>query len=335
MCGQNARLLLLGSWSPAFNVVEQLHRAGYSLTLQRDAHTVTDLNIFGAFNLVLAAINPNQPLEPLLSRLSSLPLPWLAWMPEPDPTIQAQAYRAGALAVMSGLTPTVTVPLVRNALAALNHPVHRRLTLDPITRQRDYRDGDLILLDADDVLEVQQGVVALMACHSDGLETLLGLYGPRQWVVMHPNDECGLQLVAHTHATLNIYQWVEAVQQPLFTERLRAQLQQLEAWAVRLAHPHTEQRILGILELLAEQFGRPHAQGMLLEVRLTHQQLASAVGATRQTVTRLLGQLRALSQLAVVETPQGERFCLPHPPDNHHCFVSSPLLRQPQPNGRG
>lgn len=324
MCGPSAQLLLVGSWSPAFSVVEQLHRAGYSLTLLPEVHSLTDVDEFGAFNLVVVSIDPGQPLEPLLTGLGSLPLPWLAWTPEPDPAIQAQAYRAGALAVLSGLAPAMAVSLVRNALAALNHPVRRNLGLTPITRRRDYREGDLILLEPDDVLEVQQGVVALMACQPDGLNTLLGLYGPRQWLVTHPNDECGLQLVAHTGTTLNIYPWATAVRQPLFAERLRAQLQQIEAWAARLAHPHTEQRILGILELLSEQFGQPHAQGVRLEVRLTHQQLASAVGATRQTVTRLLGQLRALGRLTVVETPQGERLCLPHPPDSRHSFVSTP-----------
>lgn len=334
MCGPSARLLLVGSWSRAFSIVEQLHRAGYSLTLLPDAHTLTDVDVSGAFNLVVAAIDPGQTLEPLLTGLSSLPLPWLGWTPDLDPAVHAQAYRAGALAVLSGLAPAMAVPLVRNALAALDHPARRNLALTPMTRRRDYREGDLIFLEPDDVLEVQQGVVALTACQPDGLETLLGLYGPQQWVVVHPDDDCGLQLVAHTPVILSVHRWAEAVRQPLFAARLRAQLQQLEAWAARLAHPHTEQRILGILELLAEQFGRPHAQGVRLEVRLTHQQLASAVGATRQTVTRLLGQLRALGRLTVVETPQGERFCLPHSPDSRHGFVSPPLLRRP-PNGRG
>ena len=53
-----------------------------------------------------------------------------------------------------------------------------------------------------------------------------------------------------------------------------------------------EERLRGFLELLASEYGQPCAQGLRLNVRLTHQELASALGTTRVTVTRVLGVLR-------------------------------------------
>ena len=48
----------------------------------------------------------------------------------------------------------------------------------------------------------------------------------------------------------------------------------------------------GLFELLAKDFGEPCEAGLRLNLRLTHQEIASALSTTRVTVTRVLGQLR-------------------------------------------
>lgn len=87
----------------------------------------------------------------------------------------------------------------------------------------------------------------------------------------------------------------------------------MEAWASMQARPNFEQRILGLLELLAEQFGQSHAEGTLIDVRITHGQLATAIGATRSTVTHKLADLREREIVTLVQTRRGERYCLRSP----------------------
>jgi CRP-like cAMP-binding protein len=53
-----------------------------------------------------------------------------------------------------------------------------------------------------------------------------------------------------------------------------------------------EERVRGFLELLAEEYGQPCDQGLRLNLRFTHQEIASALSTTRVTVTRVLGMLR-------------------------------------------
>ena len=53
-----------------------------------------------------------------------------------------------------------------------------------------------------------------------------------------------------------------------------------------------EERVCGFLELLAQDYGQPCPAGLRLSVRLTHQEIASALCTTRVTVTRVIGQLR-------------------------------------------
>ena len=176
-------------------------------------------------------------------------------------------------------------------------------------RQRLYRVGERILLNPESTLEIEAGVVALTVIHADGTEVLLGLYGPGQVLAGHPEE--AIQLHAHTNAAVRIEPWTEAVRrQPDFADRLRDRLRLVEAWSAMQARPQIEQRLLGILSLLAEQFGRPVPRGVRIDVKITHAQLASAVGATRSTVTRLLGDLRRRGLLLSDRAEYGERYCL-------------------------
>ena len=86
------------------------------------------------------------------------------------------------------------------------------------------------------------------------------------------------------------------------------------------AHPYLEQRILS---LLAEQFGVPDKEGVLIGVRLTHSQIAAAVGATRSTVTRLIGDQERKGQLRVVGRGANPRLWIKGPATAQHAPTRS------------
>jgi CRP-like cAMP-binding protein len=50
-------------------------------------------------------------------------------------------------------------------------------------------------------------------------------------------------------------------------------------------------RLLRFLNWLAERFGDRVEGGRLIRVRLTHQEIAESIGATRVTITRELSEL--------------------------------------------
>ncbi len=176
--------------------------------------------------------------------------------------------------------------------------------------QRWYRMGERIVLDPDNVLEVVDGVVALTMLHADGAEVLLGLYGTGQILAGHPEASGCVELSAQTAATVRVEPWAEAVQRAGFADRLRNRLRSMEAWAAMQARPHIEQRLFGILSLLGDQFGRATREGLLIDVPITQAQLATAVGATRTTVSRLLSRLCRKGLLLAVRTGRGERYCV-------------------------
>ena len=187
--------------------------------------------------------------------------------------------------------------------------------------RRSYTRGALIPTTPDLLLQVEEGVVAQVVIHSDGAEVLLGLHGSGQLLTPHPTDSCYLNLQAHTDVRLAVMPWQHALTLPDLSNRLRARLWQQEAWAAMQARPNLDERILGVLALLAEQFGQSTPQGLLIDVRLTHAQLATAVGATRTTVTRLLGELRRRQALSTVGEGLEERFVLHQLPAHQHILL--------------
>lgn len=298
-----AHLLLVGPWNGAMDVARE-----HAVTL---VHRLEDLPVRSpGFHLMAARIGDAEDLDiPAIAEAArGLGIPWLACGTGPE----IEAYRAGALAVLPGdAPPALLQETLARHLARLSSSGEETVRRVPPGRwQRRYRSGERIEIDPESTLEVQEGVLALTVIHEDGAEVLLGLYGPGHVLAGHPEDGCCLQLYTHTDARVHVQPWAEAVRRPGFSERLRDRLRYMEAWAAMQARPQIEQRLMGILALLGEQFGRATPRGLLIEVRITHVQLASAVGATRATVTRRLGLLRRRGLLSSVASGNGERFCL-------------------------
>jgi CRP-like cAMP-binding protein len=78
----------------------------------------------------------------------------------------------------------------------------------------------------------------------------------------------------------------------------------------RMALLRLGDRLLLEFGTLAQDFGRSVTGGVLIDVRLTHAQLASLVGGSRAAVCRALGALVSRGLLVV----QGEYFVLPDAP---------------------
>ena len=317
-----AHLLLLGNGRRLVEVAALLHAAAHTVTLAPDLAALRR-QATSHFDLMVAGIAEGADPAAVAEAAKQLAIPWLACGATAEAAATTAAYQAGALAVLPyDAAPEIVQRTVDRLLATFS-PRPAAGGLVPRHRwQRHYRTGERILLDVESTLEVETGIVALTVIHDDGAEVLLGLCGPGQVLAGHPEDTCCIQIHAHTEVRARIQSWPESVELPAFPERLRDRLRHVEAWSAMQARPQIEQRLLGILSLLAEQFGRATPQGTVIDVRITHAQLASAVGATRATVTRRLGELRRRGSLAVTGSGGGERYCLPHWEEQRHSSLA-------------
>jgi CRP-like cAMP-binding protein len=73
-----------------------------------------------------------------------------------------------------------------------------------------------------------------------------------------------------------------------FSERLR----QSEDTIAGLVEREVSTRLATLLSHLSERFGEPHGSGMILNVQLTHQDLAHMVFSTREAVSKVMSEFK-------------------------------------------
>jgi global nitrogen regulator NtcA len=78
----------------------------------------------------------------------------------------------------------------------------------------------------------------------------------------------------------------------LMLKGLSSRILQTEMMVETLAHRDMGSRLVSFLLILCRDFGLPTPSGITIDLRLSHQAIAEAIGSTRVTVTRLLGDLK-------------------------------------------
>lgn len=136
---------------------------------------------------------------------------------------------------------------------------------------------------------IQRGFVRVLTCSEDGNNLAIGIWGvedvvgPALSVIQPYAIECLTQVEA-TAVRLEDLPNISAV--------LFKHLHSAEELTVIRSYRRVDVMLLKLLGWLAKRFGQQAYQGgKLIDLRLTHQDLAELLGATRVTVTRSLIQL--------------------------------------------
>lgn len=190
-------------------------------------------------------------------------------------------------------------------LAALSVDELRRL--EARSRARSFAAGSPIYLPsdiADGVLLLAEGRVRICSISPDGKRAILGYIDPgelfgelaliggdlreelaeameRSLVILLPRDEVRRVMLENPRMTLGVTKLVG-----LRRQRIERRLKSLLFRSVR-------QRLADLLLELAERYGTSTSQGTGINLRLSHQELASAIGSTRESVTLVLGEWTA------------------------------------------
>lgn len=157
-----------------------------------------------------------------------------------------------------------------------------------VTRRWLFKSRSTLPLKPNSLWKIETGVVKTLTWLEDGTTVTLGLWGPGDIVgkalsqVEPYQIEC---LTAVEVTILPVSEWhpVSSV--------LLARIQQAEELMVIRRYKKTDIMLVKLLTWLGKRFGREIEQGRLIDLRLTHQDLAEILGTTRVTVTRTLGQL--------------------------------------------
>lgn len=135
--------------------------------------------------------------------------------------------------------------------------------------------------------KIETGAVRTFTWLDDGTTITTGVWGPGDVVgrALSAMDPYQIESLTAVEATPLILQ-----ADTIPSEWLLTHLQHTEALMIIRSHRRVDTMLIKLLGWLGKRFGRAVETGQLIDLRLTHQDLADLGGTTRVTITRILGQ---------------------------------------------
>lgn len=179
---------------------------------------------------------------------------------------------------------------------------------------REFSRGEVVYLPSDmsdSVLLLARGRVRIYHVTSEGKQAILSfvepgemfgelsLFNPSQreehaeaadksLVVLMPREVVHRLMMRHPQISISLTR--------LYGLRLR----RIERRLKSLLYRSSRERLIHLLLELAEKYGRQTDSGLLIDLRISHQDMASAIGATRETVTITLGELQQEGLIQII-----------------------------------
>ncbi|HBL13385.1 MAG TPA: hypothetical protein DD379_18690 [Cyanobacteria bacterium UBA11162] len=159
-----------------------------------------------------------------------------------------------------------------------------------------YSKGEQIPLVSQGVWQVCQGLVQLSTLSQNGEEVWLGWAEPGTLFGHWFSLLTSYQAIALSDVHLVWFSLKEINASPRLAQTILPQvvrrMRQTEALLAIAGQRRVEDRLQHLLLLMKREIGESVPEGTRLGVRLTHQNLANAIGTTRVTITRLLTKLK-------------------------------------------
>lgn len=163
---------------------------------------------------------------------------------------------------------------------------------------RTFQRNDAIALQPNFLLRIERGVVRSLTWSEEGCATVLGYWGVGD-VVGQPLST--IQPYQIECLTIVEASYIPASEWKQVLDSILRHVQQTEELLCIVRSSSTHERLLQLLNWLARKFARKVEQGQLIDLRLTHQEIAEVLGTTRVTVTRLLSQFE---QEGIIHRPR-------------------------------
>lgn len=156
--------------------------------------------------------------------------------------------------------------------------------------------GEEITLTKQGLWQVYSGMVQLSMLNPTGKEVHLGWAQPSTFFGRWLSSTETYRAKALSDLYLRWYALKEIESSPTLLRAVLAQMvrrmRQTETMLSIATMRRVEDRLQHLLLLLKQEMGEAVPEGTKLKVRLTHQNMANAIGTTRVTVTRLIGDFQ-------------------------------------------
>lgn len=171
---------------------------------------------------------------------------------------------------------------IQNSIAS------HKISLSPNFPQRIFTRREVIPPRNDVLWRIERGAVRTLTWSEDGTFITLGYWGPGDLIGYPLSRIKPYQIECLTSVEVSVvppHHWNQDV------NALMTHIQQAEELLSIVHRKPISLRLWQFLVWLSEKFGRDVEKGKLIELNVTHQEMAEVLNTTRVTVTRLLQQL--------------------------------------------
>lgn len=161
-----------------------------------------------------------------------------------------------------------------------------------------YSKGEMIPLVANSLWQLKIGTIELSTTNTKEKKVILGWITPTNFFGNSFNCPLipSIKATPVTDVSLNSYSLEEINSSPFLAQKIitcnTSLIRQTQGLLAIAGIPRVETRLYHLLALLKNEIGTPTLGGTKLDIRLTHNSIASAIQTTRVTITRLIGKLQ-------------------------------------------
>jgi CRP-like cAMP-binding protein len=150
---------------------------------------------------------------------------------------------------------------------------------------RTFERRSMLPLESEYLWRIKTGAVRTLTSSEDGNTIGLGLWGPGDVVGRALSKADPYQIECLTSVQVSL---VPLTRYQEVNEAIIQHIQQFQEFLEIMHCRSVDSSLMRLLLWMAKRFGRTSEKGQTIELRLTHQEIAEFLGATRVTITRLL-----------------------------------------------
>ncbi|HWR74898.1 MAG TPA: Crp/Fnr family transcriptional regulator [Bacteroidales bacterium] len=159
---------------------------------------------------------------------------------------------------------------------------------------------------------VYSGKVRVVKLSEEGREQIITIHKKNDFfgeMSLLDGKTAPATVIAHEEAVIGLLSKTDFERHLLSNDEIRSKIIELlcsrlrDSWAMIkiLSFDNAEHRIMAVLDRLQELYGVVDDRGVIINMKLTHQQIASYASVARETVTRILNRLEKEMVIQVLD----------------------------------
>jgi CRP-like cAMP-binding protein len=153
---------------------------------------------------------------------------------------------------------------------------------------RTFNRQDCLPLWPETLWKIDRGIVRTITWTAEGRIISLGYWGPGDVIGQPLSRLDPYQMECRTSVAVSL---IPPTLWPAQLDSILAHIQDAQELHSIVQSTGTEQRLLNFLMWLGKKFGHSTEVGKLIDLRLTHLEIADVIGTTRVSVTRMMQRL--------------------------------------------